>query len=295
MAARASPTTLHLLPMRIQTAMAALLVGACADRPEPIDKPTPPDMGDVVRRFEQPDGVFDQAGAKRILEDYAALAIRINEVGLHIDVVDAVQSALSEALSESEKTQSAALSTDVTPTGAKRQALSLAANGTLGIKRIYAGWAATPSPAPENGSLSLRVNFSERGLDPVAWGDAANCRFLTDGARVLVDEGSGRKGDLRLWLGRSATFKSFGDQNLIFDLDLKVEVEDVGDTAALSFGFEPSAGLVSVSVGADDQSRRVVVSPSSPSVLTVAAQNGTFECNLTDRECRSDVGQSFSF
>ena len=110
---------------------------------------------------------------------------------------------------------------------------------------------------------------------------------------MLVDDGSGRKGDLRIWLGRSATFENFGDGTLLFDLDLNAEVQGVSSALALSFRFDPADSAVAVSV--DAQPGHVVVSPTKPNQLTVTAQNGIFDCDLSGQQCTSDVGQSFSY
>ena len=158
--------------MRAQATVFLLLASSsCASKPEPIDKPEPPDMSDVVVRFEQPTGTFDAAGAQRILDAYAAQATQVTELGLHESVVESLRTSLDEALRESKETQSFDPSLrDGEPTATAQAALSLHANGTIGIRRICDGWEVMPAPDPDNGSLSLRVNFSEQGLDPVVWG-----------------------------------------------------------------------------------------------------------------------------
>lgn len=275
--------------MRVtKMAVTVLMLAACGSKRKAVDRPTPPDMAPVVQTFEAPDGVFDKTRSKAILDGYAAEAARVTELGLHQNIMISVRVALDHALAESSETQSSG------ELGVSRQQLSLEANGTIGIKRICNGWAAQPTPDPDNGFLTAHVNFSERGLDPVVWADAENCRYLTTGdSRVLVDDGSGRKGDVRMWLGRSATFESFGQDPVIFDLDLSAEVEGVAATAAFSFRLDPTKSSIAVSVAA--KPGNVVVSSNATSLFEVFAANGTFECDLTAQTCTSDAGSSFNF
>jgi hypothetical protein len=268
----------------------ALVLAACGDR-RTVDKPTPPDMSAVVASYEAPDGVFDQASARAALDAYAARLASVEELGLHDEVIDSIREGIAEALEES-----AASSSQQTEPGVSAQALSLDANGTMSIRRICAGWGPEPVADEANGNLSLRVNFSESGLDPVIWGDADACRYLVGGiAEISIDEGSGRTpGDVRAWLGRSASFDDFGNDPIIFDVDLDTAVEGVAAPVVVNFRVDPAA--LSLAFAVDVLPGKVVVSLDDVSgTLSVVAQNGSFECDLVLGQCTSETGQSFSF
>lgn len=268
----------------------SLVLLGCDDR-RTVDKPTPPDMSSVVASYEAPDGIFDQTSARAALDAYAARLASVEDLGLHQEVIDSLDQALDEALASAKSTTSRQ-----GELGTSAQALSLDANGTLSIRRICGGWGPAPVPDEANGSLSLRVNFSETGLDPVIWGEADACKYLVGGiAQISIDEGSGRTpGDVRAWLGRSSTFESFGNEPIIFDVDLDTTVEGVA--APVVFNFRVDVQAQSLAFAVDALPGKVVVSVGDLSgTLSVVAQNGSFDCDLALAQCTSDTGQSFSF
>lgn len=275
--------------MRRATVALALLALACGDRRTTIEKPAPPDMAAVVERYESPDGVFDPSTAQAILDGYADLRARATELGLHERVIPWLREAMDEALASEEQPSS------IGPgLGTTRQDLTLEANGTMRIDRICAGWGAEPAADPANGRLTLRVNFTEAGLDPVLWGDAEACQYMVGGAtRVRVDEGSGRKGDVRIWIGKSTSFASFGSAPMIFDVDLNAELGGAAQDVLLDFRIDPQSQSLAFAI--DAAPGHIVVSPTSTGTLSVVAHNGTFDCDPAAAQCTSDLGRSFSF
>lgn len=263
----------------------AFAVG-CGEQRERVDKPTPPDMTEVVQAYASPTGVFDATTAKAALDEYQTIAARVRALGIDASILTPLAESLDEALAQS--------STPRTEPGQSQQALSLEANGTLVVQRVCKGWDTQAAPDPKNGTLRLRVNFSESGLDPVIWGDAKACRYLVGGvAEVSIDEGSGRRGDVRLWVGQSATFENFGKSPVLLDVDLAVDVDGIAEDIAADFRWDPVTLDVAVAIAS--ATGAVVVSRGTSGPLDVLAQNGHFQCELAPPQCTSDTGQSFAY
>ena len=275
-----------LFEMRASHLVVLALVVGCGDNREQVDKPTPPDMTEVVQTYASPTGVFDANTAKAALDQYQAVAARVRALGIDTSVLIPLAESFDEALAQS--------STSKTQSGQSQQALELEANGTLVVQRICRGWNSGPAPDPKNGTLRLRVNFSEAGLDPVVWGDATACHYLVGGvAEVSIDEGSGRPGDVRLWVGHSATFENFGKTPVLLDIDLAVEIDGVAEDLAANFQWDPVSLRIAVAI--ETATGTVVVSGATSGPLGVLAINGHFDCEIAPAQCTSDTGQSFAY
>ncbi|MEB2310442.1 MAG: hypothetical protein OZ921_01080 [Sorangiineae bacterium] len=257
----------------------------CGDPRERLEKPTPPDMSDLVAVYQSPSGRFEPATAEAMLADFERLAAELEKTGLDTAVLAPLGAALDETLSAAQTPSE---------TDGARPRPDLDADGTLSLRRICAGWGAEPRPDQANGALSLRVNFSEAGLDPVIWGDASSCKYLVGGAsRLLLASGSGRVGDVRLWIGRSATFANFMTQVIVMDVDLTVEIDGVRAALRADFQWDPARRSPSFAV--ESTGGKVIVSRGSTGALRVSAKNGTFDCELATLRCTADTGDSSSF
>ena len=246
---------------------------ACSDRKrDGFDKPTPPDMTALVEAYENPDGVLTQETVEVIADDVDARLDSIARLGVEEQLIDAIDDALAEA----EAADFGDLEKRSDELATTRQGLSFSGDATLKVTRICNGWGPEPVPDKgENGFFRLNVNLSEKGVDPVIWGKASECKYLLSGAEVLVDAGTrGALGDLSAYIGSNATLDSFGDDPIILAFDLATSVDGVREPVALDFRIDIPTRAIEVRVMTAQGN--VVVSAGSETLLSVRASNGVF-------------------
>ncbi len=267
----------------------------CGDGFEPIDKPVPPDMSAVVARFERPTGVFSRSYAEAVLEHYLSEAARIMQVNVQALLIGVLRVTIDETSDKTSPKHKATASASVPTFETFFKPQAFESNGSVFFERICPGWAEKPVVDRDNGTLTGTLNFSESGLDPVVWSRIRGCRFRLEGVNILL--GDDAHDHVRLWLGHGVTFASFGQHPILFDVDLSAEVAGLQAPFELSFRFDPEKGTLAIviDIPSDPPLGSVIVSSNASAELTVEAGNGTFQCNLSSRECTSDSADGFTF
>lgn len=257
--------------------LALLTVAASSCRKESIDKPKAPSMDDVVQAFAGPTGTLDPATAASVR---AAIDEAANGM-LGAGVPDRLFGIIRGGIEEAEKdgvnkssSKSVVVETDsVSPR-------AFAGEGFGRITRICDGWAAEPAPLASNGKLSLTITFTEDGIDPVVWGDAAACLYLVGQQRLRLDHGKSAS-DLRLYVGQTKKVADLATTPVILALDVAATLDDKPVAPTLAVRFVYQAKSVELLVPVTDGS--VVVTLEGTTPTGVRAKNGTFQCDAKRR------------
>lgn len=259
----------------VSRAALALFAAGCAEKAGEVDKPDAPDMSALVEAYLSPDGVFNDDLAQDILDAARAVRDLVEALGVDDAILDALETAFDfdagggEGEGEGE--------------GIAAIGEMIEGDGYLEVTRICNGWGAEPEPDPENGTIALVVGFTEAGIDPVIWGDAADCEYRLGDARVRIDAGGVEDDwDVRLWVGDSITFESFGESPIIIDVDLAAAIDDVADVADFDFQVDPATGAIEVRVEAGGGFVAVSVAGET---WRIRASNGEFDCDPVDETC----------
>ncbi len=276
----------------IRPALAAALVVAAACTKVDIDKPTPPDVSDLVAAYAEPTGAFTDSNGGEVVGtlderlvagsvlcgwDPAADLLCAGEpecplagcLGIE-DGVEALEEAFGIAGSDAGPAEDAA-----PPRAAD---IVLRGRGFVRLHRICPG--AGPEPVADeraNGALDLVVGFSDRGLDPVVWGTAERClvpalvpvRFESE---IVLVFGDGPWNPAR---GISFLFRMTGEA-------------DLGDgggglEVASDFGLDLDQRELTVAVTIADGSRFVFFA--RPGATGFLAANGEWTCDFGARTC----------
>ena len=245
--------------------LAALVLSSVATvgcGPPRVIKPPAPDMTELVASYEAPDADFDFADAPSIAAALVAVDSLLERTSLRDQLVDVLREVLDEALDYSDPE-------DDLP-------LDIEADGYMIVTRTCAGWSSPATPDREqNGALLVNATFSERGLDPIVWGSAAACRYLSADARIQLDQPFGAVDAVSVFWGESVERETLAERALLVDLNLAASIDD--QPLTLDFDFRslrngnieyriPTAGGSLVAEVADDRVR-------------VRAANGTYDCD----------------
>ena len=264
-------------------AATALLFGlSCAD-PVAVEKPAAPDMSSTIRAFESPDAPLNRGTLTEALEDFSAQLDILGALGVEELVIDLI--ALS--LDADEASAEQGLRTT-------RQGLELSGEGFLRINRICPGHEGSDVPDAANGVMDFVVPFTDQGLDPVLWGNFTGCKYLSGEQSVVLSKGTGAKiGDIRLFVGESLQFGSFGQSDIIFELDVQFSLEgQPSQSSTIEFKLLLDGGLeIRLPVDEGD-----LVASLTGDVLGFRAGNGVWACRLGEKVCEETTsGDSFSF
>ena len=252
-----------------------LITPGCSNE---VEKPEPPDMSALVQIYRTPTGTFDDAAAATLKDQVSQALDLLDSSALIATLRDAMSGGINGLRDE----QTEALSAEVRQ---KRQPFSLSANGYANAVRTCNGWASTPTANRDaNGSISVTFGFSERGLDPVIWGDAVRCRYVVDGRQVELDR-AGDGSSVKAYIGDAATFDNYDEQPLIFAFNLTGIVDGTSQSLHLDFQYAPSTEAIGMRVSGTGGD--IIVETSEGEIVQVRAANGTFQCDQ-DRCTSSD-------
>lgn len=264
-------TKLHLYNTRAAVVVFCQLVAAgmgCGEQLANVDEPTPPDMSALVEMYEAPDGTFATSSAEVVLKAAQAVRAALESIAIHTQVIDALESVFG-GKSETDDAS-----------GEKDQpSISEVVQGTgyLVVTRICSGWATKPIPAAGNGKLTIYVNFSDQGLNPVIWGAVDQCHYRVGDAVVSLSDGASAVGSsLRLYVGNSMTFKEFGGSPMLFAVDLNVTINDEVLETRFNVRIDPQTGQLATAIPVDDG---VLIVSMLGTEWRVQAANGIFECD----------------
>jgi hypothetical protein len=250
----------------------AALAGCAAPR---VDKPTAPDMSELVSLYDAPDAEFDASQAPEIAAAIAALDTLLARTSLREQLVDVLLEVLDEASRLSEPDEDLPL--------------RIEADGFMLVTRICSGWASAAAPdRAENGALLVNATFSERGLDPIVWGSAVACRYLSAEARVQLDQPFGAADAVSVYWGASVHRGNLAQRALLVDLNLAATID--GQPLSLSFDFRSlENGNIEYRIPRDDGS---LVAEVVGDRVRLRARGGAYDCDRALRcsELAADGG-----
>lgn len=258
---------------------------ACGDPPPAdVNKPTPPDMSSLTATYDSPQGTLTPENAARVYREAQDLVARIEELGVDEKLIDTVLDALEARQNGQSEARGAVVS--------NRQAQT-EGEGYLVATRLCNGWGEEPVPDPENGDIVLTVGFTERGVDPIAWGEITLCRYVFERKQILLGGlGDAPAGGVRLSFGESLAFDQLGSPRVLVDLDLRAEVDGAPVGADLDFRLDRASSTLETRIPVDDGD--VIAIASANSFAGVRAKNGDFVCDLSSQSC-SDGEETVSF
>lgn len=230
--------------------------------PPRVIKPPPPDMAELVASYESPDAEFDLSDAPGIAAALVTVDSLLERTSLRDQLVDVLREVLDEALDYSDPE-------DDLP-------ISIEADGYMIVTRTCAGWNSPATPDREqNGALLVNATFTERGLDPIVWGSAAACRYLSADTRVQLDQPFGAVDAVSVFWGESVERENLAERALLVDLNLAASIDD--QPLTLDFDFR-SLRNGNIEYRIPTRGRSLVAEVAADRVR-VRAANGTFDCD----------------
>jgi hypothetical protein len=144
--------------------------------------------------------------------------------------------------------------------------------------------------------LKLNAGFTEKGLDPVVWGQVASCKYAPTVAgqrtQILLD-GENNDVALSIYLGESVSFSGLSQHPVLVRLAGTIAVDGVSSKVGFSFSFDPvtrqTAFLVELSSGG------VIAEMTTRRTFDLRAANGVFSCDADARECVGPGGEKLVF
>lgn len=249
---------------------AVVLSALCACAAPGVEKPAPPDMGQLLQRYESPTGSFDP-------EDSTAVATTVtllDEVVGDTDVVPRVTELLREVIRP--LTSLRRREPEEPDTGSDQPfELSLRADGYLVATRICPGWTLPSVVDAENGQARVTATFSEAGLDPVVWGTVSDCRYRVGDRRIeLVPSGEGDA--LRVHLGDGARLAALTEAGALLSLALRARVDGAELDLDLDLRLADDDALEYLLPAGDGW---LVVRANEDGTFAVRSIEGSFECD----------------
>jgi hypothetical protein len=223
-------------------------------------------MGELVQSYEVPSAPFDPAEADELRGALAVFDALLERTAIATYVFDVLESVVNET--EATGSEDEAGDDDVD--------LTLEADGYLRVKRICDGWVAPAVPDVEaNGQLDLTTTFTENGLDPVIWGNAASCRYLAGETRLELRQTAGSPYGISVYWGQGVEIDSLAETPLLFALNLTGVLG--GEELALEIDFRTVTGR-EIEYRIERGGGSLVASIAADGTVTLRAENGRFEC-----------------
>jgi hypothetical protein len=246
--------------------VASLLSAGC--EPPPLVIPAAPDMGQLVQSYETPSARFDPAEADELRVALAVLDALLERTAIATYVFDVLESVVNETEETGSENE------DEGEAGAAE--LTLDADGYLRVKRICDGWVTPAVPDVEaNGQLDLTTTFTENGLDPVIWGNAASCRYLAGETRLELRQTPGSPYGISVYWGQGVDIESLAETPLLFALNLTGVLGD--EELELELDFRTVTGR-EIEYRIERGGGSFIASIAQDGAITLRAENGTFEC-----------------
>lgn len=252
---------------------------ACSKR---VEKPTPPDLSDLVVAYETPTGTFGQNVVDQMKDSVEAILEDQGDMGLDEQLDELFDSV------DGDDPEDASTQADVDV--GKDNTIRIEGEGFLEVGRICDGWGDEPVPDPANGSLSLNVNVTDVSVDPVLWATAERCRYMQGGNLVELRAGTRREvGDLRIFVGNNLTLDDLEQSPILVEVDASGSFDGGATFETLNFDLRIliEEGSFEVRVPVDDGD--LIVRTVEDEILLVRAANGTFECTA-EGLCRNEQG-----
>lgn len=263
---------------------ATIALAACKHDP-PLTLPTPPDLAPIVSSYEAPAGTFDSATAKSIEAWLAANLKALVDLGLQDQVLKAVVDPVRAAASADGGTRTASVGIES----------ALEGRGTIEVDRVCNGWIEPPVADGANGSLALNANFHDEGIDGVVWGTARACKYKLAGKRLMIGgRTDGTTGTVSLYLGKERVrLDELGRLPMVLVIDGAATIDDVRVELRVDLRFVPDQKSFELRV--PTPAGDVIAETSGDTLLRVRAKNGTFDCDMRARQCRSATGDVVRF
>jgi hypothetical protein len=248
-----------------------------------VDKPTPPDMKDLVAAYATPGAPLDATSAAEAFAPAARFAKLIDDLGLDEETLEPIQSAIASRIGDAGSSSGGTMEPAVTGEGYVR------------VTRICDGWGPMPVPDGDaNGLMVGTIGFTEHGPDPVAWGTFSRCEYLIAGKQVLVGgRGGASEGHFDVYLGEGLAYADFGKKPVLFRVDLSASIDGSAEDVSADFQIDPAALTLATRIATRRGDLVVVLAVTT--VVGVRASNGVFTCDMSQRTCTSDGGGTISF
>jgi hypothetical protein len=244
-------------------------LGCGSRREERVEKPTPPDMTELVAIYEHPTGTLNASAAGSVLDAAHTVLDRARAFGASDTFLAIVSDSVAELGDEPDGSGSAGTE----------------AEGYLLVTRICDGWGVEPVPDATNGVLRLTLGFTELGLDAVTWGDVESCKYRFESDQVLLrGPEAASPGSLRLhFFDAPVPFAAIARTLVLFDLDLVAEIDGEALDASFDYRLDAAAGDLDVRVPVADGD--VIARVSASGDIGVRAKNGDFLCDEATGTC----------
>lgn len=266
------------MSMRLSPGLLCAVLLACSD---PVEKPEAPDMGPLIAAYATPTADFSQEVADEIggavrLE----LAIVAALEGLESLLRDVLEPAADVASDQQADAGAAGFAEEgAGPSGARNEG-----EGFFRVERICRGWSGAEvvdADADANGTMEFTIGFTERGIDPVVWGELEGCRELVGGSEVYLH------GGVSLYLGDALQFQRVGDEPILFQLRARVDV-DGEQRVDQEFDFQHCPhgatacppGRVEIKVDVPSGGHLLLSFDRASSTAGVRARNGLWPCEV---------------
>lgn len=276
--------------------LAGVMLQACHDD-EGIDKPVPPrDLAALALAYDQPSLDFTAETAPRVVSGVLDM---LDTTGVlcgwdqpsDLACMDGVDDANCSSCAGLDAMFDALLATasdDGTSgsalTRVDKQAFSIEGEGFLKVRRICDGLDQTPVPdLNNNGTIRLTAGFTERGLDPIVWGDFNTCRLQISGQAALIH------GPVVVRLGGdSVPFSDLGNVDVLAELEAApVQVDSMMPISqTLDLRYVQSKSRLEILIPVDDDH---LIFFREPTRIGLRAANGDWTCDLGRAQCTNDV------
>lgn len=263
----------------------ACAIGCSSKLPE-VQKPTPPDMSNVIARYDAPTAPLDAQSISELLAPARELDAQIQKLGIDQSVIDAAVQAFNQRL--------AGAHADSAGVSSVRQAVTTQDTGYLQVTRICNGWGAMPTPdQATNGAITLTAGFTNDTIDPVVWGTFSACEYALDGDQIELTGTDANPGSFDAYLGGALQGDQIGTLPLIFSVNLGATANDTSYTLTGDFKIDPSAELLELRVTTSEGD--LLVDFTDTSLVGVRATNGAFSCDETQNQCVTSDGNQVPF
>lgn len=250
---------------------------ACA---ETLDIPPAPEFDEVLNAYENPSAEVTSEVMAEVGDDILELRNQLEESDVFEELLDVIVS-VQEELDEATDEEGNLFGEFPTP------------DGFVEINHTCEGWDSTGADEDTETGGVLQLNMVLRGgdIDPIVWGEAAQCRFLT----VLADRVSRTSydGEVSVHFGAAAipTDQLLRDLVITFIVSGTLGVEDLTLPIRQSFQVRGS-GRLDVLVELSNRRTFVYFFDLEPLRQGVKDATGTFTCSLEDRQC---ISRGFSW
>lgn len=259
--------------------LALVALAGCREEQLAEPLPEPPDMGTLVGAYATPTAALT---AENVLRAWSGATDSLGVSERLGNLTFLLEDVLGTAFAaEDEEQQALTLSSHAV--SRREDALSLEGTGFLRIERICPGWdAAGTVDVATNGAARLTALFTERGLDPVVWGDLASCRWPIGERRLHLD------GALEVFVGNSVQLDSFGASPIILAFRGAATVDDeLLQAAGLDLRWLPDAGGLELRIPVGEEH---LVFFRSAVAQGFRAADGVWTCVFEEQRCERDDG-----